>query len=143
MTKPPLGRTATRLRVGALLLGATVYSQQPTPSQAEPWLVNAQQATPPLAEPLLDEVMAAYRAGDLNGAWEAFRAFFDHPARNDLHVDAFVDCFYEQGCPQPGAVGRILGKPRADLRERIEGFCPRLRSPEVEAALLEAGVSEG
>lgn len=116
-----------RLCVGACLLG---------------FAVNAQQATPPLAEPLLDEVMAAYRAGDLAGAWDAFAVFFEHPSRNDLHVDAFAACFYDKRCPQPGAVGRILGKPRAELAERINGFCPRLRDPEVEAALLEAGMPE-
>ena len=116
-----------RLGIGACLLGVAV---------------NAQEATPPLAEPLLDEVMAAYGAGNLTGAWSAFAAFLEHPARNDLHVDAFSACFYDQRCPQPGAIGRILGKPRTELSQRLAGFCPRLRDPEVEAALLEAGVSE-
>ena len=62
--------------------------------------------------------------------------------RNELHIDAFGNCFYNQKCPQVGALGRILGIPRAELAKRIEGFCPRLRSPEVEAALVESGVSE-
>ena len=116
-----------RLCIGACLLGV---------------VVNAQQVTPPSAEPLLDEVMAAYRAGDLASVWSAFAAFFEHPLRNDLHIDAFSACFYEQQCPQPGVIGRILGKPRTEFSERIKGFCPRLRDPEVEAALLESGVSE-
>ena len=118
---------SVRLCVGACLLGVAA---------------NAQQTTPPQAEPLLDEVMAAYRTGDLPGAWSAFLAFFEHPARNELRLDTFAACFYGNGCPRPGAVGRILGKPRAELAARIDGFCPRLRDSEVPAALLEAGVSE-
>lgn len=101
--------------------------------------VNAQQATPPSAEALLGEVAGSYRAGDLHGAWEAFMAFLERPSRNHLHIDAFAQCFSDHQCPQPGALGRILAKPRAELESRLEGFCPRLRSPEVEAALLEAG----
>ena len=116
-----------RLCVGACLLGVAV---------------NAQQTTPPQAEPLLDEVMVAYRTGDLTSAWSAFLAFFEHPARNELRLETFAACFYSQRCPQPGAVGRILGKPRAELAARIDGFCPSLRAPELEVALLEAGVSE-
>lgn len=104
-------------------------------------VVNAQQATPPSAEALLDEVAGSYRTGHLHGAWEAFMAFFEHPSRNHIHIDAFVQCFSDQQCPQPGALGRILAKRRAELESRVEGFCPRLRSPEVEAALLEAGVA--
>lgn len=101
--------------------------------------VSAQQASlPGEAEPLLTDVISAHRAGDLNGAWDAFAAFFEHPARNELHTNAFVACFYGQGCPQPGVLGRILGKRRADLAPLVDGFCPQLRSPEVEAALLEA-----
>ena len=117
----------SRIVLGACLLGVAA---------------NAQQAAPPSAEDLLDEVASSYRMGDLHGAWDAFAAFLEHPSRNDLHVDAFAQCFYDQQCPQPGALGRILGKPRAELTSRIEGFCPRLRSPEVEAALLEAGAPE-
>ena len=101
---------------------------------------SAQQASP-AAEELLDEVVAAYRIGDLRVAWDAFASFLEHPSRNELHIDAFRNCFYNQKCPQVGALGRILGIPRAELAKRIEGFCPRLRSPEVEAALLESGVS--
>ena len=126
-TRLPLAAVIARLCVGACLLGVGS---------------NAQQATPRQAGPLLDEVMAAYRTGDLSGAWNAFTAFFEHPARNELHINAFAACFYEQRCPQPGALARILGKPRPELAAHIDGFCPRLRSPEVEAALLEAGVSE-
>ena len=100
---------------------------------------NAQQANAPSAEDLLGEIIASYRMGDLPEAWGNFLAFLEHPSRNDLHIDAFARCFYDQQCPQPGALGRILGRPRAELASRIDGFCPRLRSPEVEAALLEAG----
>ena len=105
-------------------------------------VASAQQASSLSAEELLGKVVVAYRDGDLDNAWRSFSDFFEHPSRNDLHIDAFTDCFFDQRCPQPGALGRILGKPRAELAARIGGFCPRLRSPEVEAALLEAGVSE-
>lgn len=105
-------------------------------------VASAQQASPLSAEKLLGEVVATYRNGDLDKAWRSFSDFFEHPSRNDLHLEAFTDCFYNQRCPPPGALGRILGKPRAELAARIVGFCPRLRSPDVEAALLEAGVSE-
>jgi len=105
-------------------------------------VASAQQASSLSVEKLLGKVVVAYRNGDLDKAWRSFSDFFEHPSRNDLHIDAFTDCFFDQRCPQPGALGRILGKPRAELAARIGGFCPRLRSPEVEAALLEAGVSE-
>ena len=103
---------------------------------------NAQQATAPSAEDLPGEIIASYRMGDLPEAWGNFLVFLEHPSRNDLHTDAFARCFYEKRCPQPGALGRILVKPRAELASRIKGFCPRLRSPEVDAALVEAGVPE-
>ncbi len=105
-------------------------------------VAGAQQASSLSAEELLGKVVVAYRDGDLDKAWRSFSDFFEHPSRNDLHIDAFTDCFFDQRCLQPGTLGRILGKPRAELAARIGGFCPRLRSPEVEAALLEAGVSE-
>ena len=118
---------SSRIVLGACLLGVAA---------------NAQQAAPPSAEDLLGEVASSYRMGDLHGAWDAFAAFLGHPSRNDLHVDAFARCFYDQQCPHPGALGRILGRPRAELASRIDGFCPRLRSPEMEATLLEAGAPE-
>lgn len=102
---------------------------------------NAQQASPPTAEALLGKVIAAYRTGDLQGAWDAFASFLEHPSRNELHLDAFLDCFYYQQCPQVGAIGRILGIRRAQLAPRIEGFCPNLHS-EVEDHLRESGVAE-
>ena len=120
-------RLSSRIILGACLLGGTSH---------------AQQAAPPSAEGILGDVAASYRAGDLHGAWRAFLLFLEHPSRNDLHIDAFARCFYNRRCPQPGALGRILAKPRAELASRIKGFCPRLRSPEVDAALVEAGAPE-
>ena len=118
---------APRLCLGVCLLGVAS---------------NAQQASPPSAENLLGEVIDTYRIGDLHGAWDAFTSFLDHPSRNELHIDAFTDCFNDRKCPQVGALGRILGIPRTELAVRITGFCPRVRSPEGEADLAEAGVAE-
>ena len=102
---------------------------------------SAEQASP-AGEELLGEVVATYRGGDLKGAWNAFASFLEHPSRNELDIVAFANCFNKRRCPQVGTLGRILGVPRAELAKRIEGFCPRLRSPDVEAALVESGVSE-
>ena len=127
LTTRPLGRAVQlSLCFGVCLLGLAS---------------NAQPASPPTAEALLGEVIAAYRTGDLQGAWDAFASFFDHPSRNELHYDAFMDCFFNQQCPQVGAIGRILGFPRAELVARIKGFCPNLHS-ETEDHLREAGVAE-
>ncbi len=87
-------------------------------------------------------MVATYRGGDLKRAWNAFASFLEHPSRNELHIVAFANCFNNRRCPQVGALGRILGIPRAELAKRIKGFCPSLRSPDVEAALVESGVSE-
>ena len=125
-----LGLLAVRLRP-ALSLAACLFGVAS----------NAQQASP-AAEELLGEVVATYRVGDLKGAWDAFASFLEHPSRNELDIVAFANCFNKRRCPQVGALGRILGIPRAELAKRIEGFCPRLRSPDVEAALVESGVSE-
>ena len=118
--------------IPAVLAGACLFGA----------VASAEQAPPPSAEALLRQVIATYRVGDLQGAWNAFLAFFEHPSRNELHINAFTDCFYDRQCPQPGALGLILDRPRSELEPRLEGFCPRLRSPEVEAALPPSALPE-
>ena len=120
-------RLSPAVLAGAWLFGAVTSAEQPPP---------------PSAEALLRQVIATYRVGDLQGAWNAFLAFFEHPSRNELHINAFTDCFYDRQCPQPGALGLILDRPRSELEPRLEGFCPRLRSPEVEAALPPSALPE-
>ena len=89
-------------------------------------LVNADQAYPPTPEDLLSQVIATYRIGDLDAAWDHYMAFFRHPDRNELDYREFVDCFFLEQCPDIGVLGQIIGKPRAEPAN-IETFCPRLR----------------
>ena len=72
---------------------------------------HERQATPPQAEPLLDEVMAAYRTGDLPRAWSAFLAFFEHPARNELAARIDGLCLRLRDSEVPAAGWRLNPLP--------------------------------
>ncbi len=89
-------------------------------------VVSAEQAPPPTPEDLLRQVIATYRVGDFEAAWDHYMAFFRHPGRNELDYRAFVDCFFLEQCPDVGVLGQIIGKPRAEPTN-LETFCPRLR----------------
>ncbi len=80
----------------------------------------------PTPEDLLRQVIATYRVGDFEGAWDRYTAFFRHPGRNELDYREFVDCFFLEQCPDIGVLGQIIGKPRAEPAN-LETFCPRLR----------------
>ena len=89
-------------------------------------VASAGQAPPPTPEDLLRQVIATYRVGDFEAAWDHYMAFFRHPGRNELDAAVFVDCFFLEHCPDVGVLGQIIGKPRAEPAN-LEAFCPRLR----------------
>ena len=72
---------------------------------------------------LLDRVIEHYQNGELEAAWEAYRAFFDHPENNDVDIDAFGRCFYRQDCPALGPLAFILGKSESEAGD-FRSFCP-------------------
>ena len=72
---------------------------------------------------LLDRVVEHYQNGELEAAWEAYRAFFDHPENSDVDVDAFGRCFYRQDCPALGPLAFILGKSESEAGD-FRSFCP-------------------
>ena len=72
---------------------------------------------------LLDRVVEHYQNGELEAAWEAYRAFFDHPENRNVDVDAFGRCFYQQKCPALGPLAFILGKSEAEAGN-FRSFCP-------------------
>lgn len=88
--------------------------------------VNAGQALHPTPEDLLRQVIATYRIGDFETAWDRYTAFFRHSGRDELDYREFVDCFFLGQCPDIGVLGQIIGKPRAEPAN-LETFCPRLR----------------
>ena len=71
----------------------------------------------------LEQVIAYYQNGELESAWEAYSAFFNHPSNSDVNVDAFGRCFFIQECPPLGALAYILGKSEADAGN-FHDFCP-------------------
>ncbi len=72
---------------------------------------------------LLDRVIEHYQNGELERAWEAYRAFFDHPENSDVDIDAFGRCFYRQDCPALGPLAFILGKSESEAGD-FRSFCP-------------------
>ena len=89
-------------------------------------VTNAEQTPSSTPEDLLRQIIATYRVGDLETAWENYMAFFRHPGRNELDYREFVDCFFLEQCPDIGVLGQIIGKSRAEP-VNLESFCPRLR----------------
>lgn len=80
-------------------------------------------------EQLLARVMTSYRVGDFEGAWQAYRAFFDHPHKNSVPQDIFVECFGYANCPEVGILGSVLGRT-ADQVGPFASFCPRWTLPD-------------
>ncbi len=72
----------------------------------------------------LERVIASYRGGDFEGAWQAYRAFFQHPHKNLVAPDVFVECFGYVQCPGIGALGSVLGRT-ADQAGPFASFCPQ------------------
>ena len=101
----------------ALCLFAVVVSAEPAP------------------EKLLRQVIATYRVGDFEAAWDHYMAFFRHPERNELDYSAFVDCFFLEQCPDVGVLGQIIDKPRTEPAN-LETFCPRLRRAPEDTARM-------
>ncbi len=72
---------------------------------------------------LLERVIEQYQKGELEGAWEAYRAFFNHPGKNNVSADAFGRCFYRSNCPGIGVLGSILQKQEESAGD-FRDFCP-------------------
>ena len=72
---------------------------------------------------LLESVMKHYRDGELEPAWEAYRAFFTHPENGDVDVHAFGNCFYKGECPSVGLLAHVLGRDRIEADDLLS-FCP-------------------
>ena len=72
---------------------------------------------------LLTNVIEHYRNGELESAWESYRAFFDDPSNRNVDANAFGLCFYRQECPALGALAFILGKPEEEAGG-FRSFCP-------------------
>ena len=81
------------------------------------------------AERHLDRVIASYRVGDFEGAWQAFRAFFQDPYKNSIQQDAFVECFGYIKCPELGILGSVLGRT-AEQAGPFASFCPQGSPPD-------------
>ena len=72
---------------------------------------------------LLESVIEHYQNGEFEPAWEAYRAFFDHPSNRDVDIEVFSRCFFRQECPPLGALAYILGKSEAEAGA-FRSFCP-------------------
>lgn len=72
---------------------------------------------------LLDRVIEQYQRGELEGAWKAYRAFFDHPGKNNVSADAFGRCFYQSKCPGIGVLASVLQKEILSAGD-FRNFCP-------------------
>ena len=72
---------------------------------------------------LLERVIEQYQKGELEGAWEPYRAFFNHPGKNNVSADAFGRCFYQSNCPGIGVLGSILQKQEESAVD-FRDFCP-------------------
>ncbi len=72
---------------------------------------------------LLDGAISNFQGGNLEAAWNDFRAFFSHPGNADVEVDAYLRCFGYNLCPEFGVLGFILGKGIADAGD-FQAFCP-------------------
>ena len=90
---------------------------------------------------LLESVIKHYRNGELERAWEAYRAFFSHPGNGDVDVNAFGNCFYKGECPAVGLLAHVLGKHEAEADD-LRSFCPTWEgadaSGHTEEQLIEA-----
>ncbi len=80
------------------------------------------------AERHLERVISSYRIGDFEGAWRAFRAFFQEPEKNLIRPDVFVECFGYAKCPNLGVLGSVLGRT-AEQAGPFASFCPRGAPP--------------
>ena len=72
---------------------------------------------------LLERVIAHYQTGELERAWDAYRAFFNDPSNRNVRVNAFGRCFYQQECPALGILAYVLGKSETEAGN-FRGFCP-------------------
>ncbi len=77
----------------------------------------------------LRRVMATYRVGDFEGAWRAYRDFFEHPHKNGVDPHVYVECFGYVRCPALGALGSVLGRTAEDAGP-FRSFCPKWRTPD-------------
>lgn len=72
---------------------------------------------------LLDGAISNFQGGNLEAAWNDFRAFFSHAGNADVEVDAYLRCFGYNLCPEFGVLGFILGKGIGDAGD-FQAFCP-------------------
>ena len=72
---------------------------------------------------LLESVIEHYQKGEFEPAWEAYRAFFDHPSNRNVDIEVFSRCFFRKECPPLGALAFILGKSEAEAGA-FRNFCP-------------------
>ena len=100
----------TRLVSSVLVLGAAAGAGHESPEGH--------------GEEHLERVIASYREGDFEGAWLAYRAFFEHPGKNQVDPHLFARCFGYVNCPAVGTLGSVLGRT-ADETGPFESFCPR------------------
>ena len=85
----------------------------------------------------LERVMATYRVGDFDGAWQAYRDFFEHPDKNGIDSQVYLECFGFARCPALAALGSVLGRTAADAGP-FDTFCPEWKTPEAEEILTGA-----
>ena len=95
---------------------------------------EALRAQTPTAEELIEQVVREQRAGNLEAAWQELTAFYAHPGRNEVGLEAFANCFLLSGCPSIGYLGALLGKSKRQAGD-LASFCPHWRG---QRALIEA-----
>lgn len=78
---------------------------------------------------LLESVINHHQNGELERAWEAYRAFFDHPSSRNVDIEVFNRCFFRQECPSLGALAYVLGKSEAEAGA-FRNFCPDWKDAE-------------
>ena len=85
--------------------------------------VGAGEPSPPTSGELLERVIAETESGNFESAWKTYEAFFAHPRRNSVPVEAFGRCFYRKKCFGIGALGALLDKTPEDAAG-FWSFCP-------------------
>ena len=84
---------------------------------------GASEILSPTSGELLERVIAETESGNFESAWKTYEAFFAHPRRNSVPVEAFGRCFYGKKCFGIGALGALLDKTPEDAAG-FWSFCP-------------------